>query len=313
MALPVHAARHARLGREPDSGARRPHDRRPAAQGRDGRRTATGSSTCSTAPTASSCSRSRSSSTTWAKEIGKDGRPIELPNQRPTRRRHADVPGSVRRHQLHVAVVRPADRAVLRDRARDLHDLHVAAAPPAGYKAGDRTMGGSMRPVPSAARRAARDRSTTGDRKWECATTRRPGPACSRRPAASSSPAQRGRLLRRRSRTGKELWRYQLGHPLYAAPTTYMIDGRQYVVMPARHDADGVRAAAMTSRLKHVEAGNTKTSRLRGFARCIPTVSNTRYGIDRAVLPTTASHRSAEKSRNAGAACLGGALPVVPT
>ena len=29
VALPVHAARHARLGRERDSGARRPHDRRP--------------------------------------------------------------------------------------------------------------------------------------------------------------------------------------------------------------------------------------------------------------------------------------------
>ena len=40
-------------------------------------------------------------------------------------------------------------------------------------------------------------------------------------------------LLAADSQTGKELWRYQTGAPIYAPPTTYMIDGRQYVVMPA--------------------------------------------------------------------------------
>jgi alcohol dehydrogenase (cytochrome c) len=35
------------------------------------------------------------------------------------------------------------------------------------------------------------------------------------------------------SKSGQELWRYQTGAPIYAPPTTYMIDGRQYVVMPA--------------------------------------------------------------------------------
>jgi len=35
------------------------------------------------------------------------------------------------------------------------------------------------------------------------------------------------------ARSGKNLWHYQTGSALYAAPTTYMLDGRQYVLMPS--------------------------------------------------------------------------------
>jgi alcohol dehydrogenase (cytochrome c) len=43
------------------------------------------------------------------------------------------------------------------------------------------------------------------------------------------------------SRTGKDLWHFQLGSSpdsfqsglgIYAPPTTYMLEGRQYVVLP---------------------------------------------------------------------------------
>ncbi len=63
VALPVHAARHARLGRSELAGAYRHGDWRQDAQGRSCTPTATASSMCSTAPPASSCAR-RSSSTT---------------------------------------------------------------------------------------------------------------------------------------------------------------------------------------------------------------------------------------------------------
>jgi alcohol dehydrogenase (cytochrome c) len=33
--------------------------------------------------------------------------------------------------------------------------------------------------------------------------------------------------------TGKNLWRFQMGSPVFAAPMSYMLDGRQYVVIPA--------------------------------------------------------------------------------
>ena len=36
------------------------------------------------------------------------------------------------------------------------------------------------------------------------------------------------------SRTGKLLWRYRTGSPIHgAAATTYMLDGRQYVLIPS--------------------------------------------------------------------------------
>ena len=43
-----------------------------------------------------------------------------------------------------------------------------------------------------------------------------------------------GNLLALDSRSGKLLWRYQMGAPLHGtSPTTYMVDGRQYVAIAA--------------------------------------------------------------------------------
>ena len=36
------------------------------------------------------------------------------------------------------------------------------------------------------------------------------------------------------ARTGKQLWSYRTGSPIWgAAPMTYMLDGRQYVLIPS--------------------------------------------------------------------------------
>src|SRR5207245_6927767 len=43
-----------------------------------------------------------------------------------------------------------------------------------------------------------------------------------------------GNLLALDSRNGKLLWRYQMGAPMHGtSPTTYMVDGRQYLLVPA--------------------------------------------------------------------------------
>jgi alcohol dehydrogenase (cytochrome c) len=34
-------------------------------------------------------------------------------------------------------------------------------------------------------------------------------------------------------RTGQDLWHYQMGGPVFASANTYMLDGRQYVLIPA--------------------------------------------------------------------------------
>ena len=43
-----------------------------------------------------------------------------------------------------------------------------------------------------------------------------------------------GNLLALDSRSGKLLWRYQMGATLHGtSPTTYMIDGRQHLLVPS--------------------------------------------------------------------------------
>ena len=38
------------------------------------------------------------------------------------------------------------------------------------------------------------------------------------------------------SQTGKKLWQYQTGAAIYAPPTSYAIDGRQFVLIPSGAD-----------------------------------------------------------------------------
>ena len=43
-----------------------------------------------------------------------------------------------------------------------------------------------------------------------------------------------GNIMAFESRTGKNLWHYQLGYPMRStAGTTYMVDGRQYLLVPS--------------------------------------------------------------------------------
>jgi alcohol dehydrogenase (cytochrome c) len=42
-----------------------------------------------------------------------------------------------------------------------------------------------------------------------------------------------GNFLAFEAKTGKNVYRYQLGAPVYAAPVTFMLDGKQYVALGA--------------------------------------------------------------------------------
>jgi ZIP family zinc transporter len=54
-----------------------------------------------------------------------------------------------------------------------------------------------------------------------------------------------GNIMAFESRTGKNLWHYQLGFPMRStAGTTYMLDGRQYLLVPAAGTAGGGRGGA---------------------------------------------------------------------
>ena len=45
-----------------------------------------------------------------------------------------------------------------------------------------------------------------------------------------------GNLVALDSRTGKDLWHFYTGHPLYASPMTFQVNGRQYVTIAAESD-----------------------------------------------------------------------------
>jgi alcohol dehydrogenase (cytochrome c) len=118
--------------------------------------------------------------------------------------------------------------------ARETCMTFTAQAPPEGYKAGDRTMGGTLRAADRGYGALRAIDPGTGERKWEL---RHPtlswAGVLSTAGGVVFSGDSEGDVFAADSRTGKELWRYQVGAPLYAAPSTYMMDARQYVVVPA--------------------------------------------------------------------------------
>ena len=76
---------------------------------------------------------------------------------------------------------------------------------------------------------------TTGERKWEFKFL---SPSTSGILTTASgllfSGDADGNLLALDSRSGKLLWRYQMGATLHGtSPTTYMIDGRQHLLVPS--------------------------------------------------------------------------------
>jgi alcohol dehydrogenase (cytochrome c) len=172
---------------------------------------------------------------TWAREIGADGRPIELPDQRPTPKGTMTCPDLFGGTNFMSPSFDPAT-GLLYVSARETCQIYFSEAPPAGYKAGDRTMGGRVTrapdTTPSGALRAIDP--ITGERKWEIT---HPTPSWAGVLTTAGgvvfSGDNEGYVIAADSRSGKELWRYQTGAPIYAPPTTYAIDGRQYVVMPA--------------------------------------------------------------------------------
>ena len=59
------------------------------------------------------------------------------------------------------------------------------------------------------------------------------GPRLRQESAAGVFAGSSGNFMAFDARTGKNLWHYQTGSALYAGAVTYMLDGRQYVLMPS--------------------------------------------------------------------------------
>ena len=170
--------------------------------------------------------------TTWAVEVDAKGRPIELPNQRPTREGVLTCPDLAGGGSFTSPSFDPT-LGLFFVSARETCQIYVSAAPPENYALGDNAMGGTSRNRGGTGALRAIDPITLA-RKWEVPYG---GPSYSGVLSTASGLVfagdHAGTLMAVNSRTGDVLWRYPFGAPFYAAPTTFMIDGRQMLVMPA--------------------------------------------------------------------------------
>jgi alcohol dehydrogenase (cytochrome c) len=101
---------------------------------------------------------------------------------------------------------------------------------------GDRTMGGTVRPStdPKSWGALRAIDPATGQRKWE---VRYDGAGWAGVLSTASglvfSADNEGTFMAVDAATGRVLYRYNTGAPIYAAPTTFTVDGRQYVAVGA--------------------------------------------------------------------------------
>jgi len=174
--------------------------------------------------------------TTWAKEVDKDGRPILLAGHMPSETGTVTCPDITGGTNFWQPSYDPSTRTFFVN-AREACMTFYSWKPE--YKEGERFTGGAGQRVPGSespvygALRAIDP--ATGDRKWEF---RYLSPSTAGLLTTASglifSGDNDGNLLALDSHNGKLLWRYQMGANMHGtSPITYMLDGRQHVLVPA--------------------------------------------------------------------------------
>ena len=174
--------------------------------------------------------------TTWAKEIGRDGRPVLLPGHTPDEKGEVTCPDITGGTNFWPPSFDPSTRTFFVN-AREACMTYYAWKPE--YKAGRaihrRRRPARAEPTMPGVRRAARHRSR--DRRAEVGVP--VSESVDRGPADDGVGPDLQRRRRRqpagaRLARGKLLWRYQMGATMHGtSPITYMLDGRQHVLVPA--------------------------------------------------------------------------------
>jgi alcohol dehydrogenase (cytochrome c) len=168
---------------------------------------------------------------TWAKEIDAAGRPVVLPGSEPTAEGTLTCPDLFGGTNFMSPSFDPA-----------LGLFFVTARETCGifrnreqeYVEGERYEAGSMRRSGEAYGAVRALDPQTGEQRWEFRTEKPSfaGVMSTATGLAFSGDAD-GRVFALDSRSGKSLWEYQMGSPIYAASITYMLDGRQHVLIGA--------------------------------------------------------------------------------
>jgi alcohol dehydrogenase (cytochrome c) len=170
--------------------------------------------------------------TTWATQIGNNGKPIELPDQRPTPQGTLTCPDLYGGTNFNSPSFSP-QTGLFYVSARETCMTFRSAPPPNDYKNGDRTMGGQATFMPGSGALRAID-PATGAIKWEVKEDSSPwaGVLTTAGGVVFSGDTD-GNFFAADARTGAKLFNYGTGAAIYGPPTTYTIEGRQYVLMPS--------------------------------------------------------------------------------
>jgi alcohol dehydrogenase (cytochrome c) len=171
----------------------------------------------------------------WASGVGPDGRPVLRPGQVPDEKGSTTCPDITGGTNFNPPSYDPTLRLFFVN-AREVCATYYGWQQ--DHKAGQVYTGGSQAKAsgqdkPFGAIRAIDP--VTGDRKWEF---RYANPTLAGLLSTASglvfSGDDGGNLIALDARTGKLLWGFQMGSALWGTgPTTYMVDGRQYVLVPA--------------------------------------------------------------------------------
>jgi alcohol dehydrogenase (cytochrome c) len=172
--------------------------------------------------------------TTWAKQIDEQGRPIVLPNTIPNEQGANVCPATAGATNFMTPSFNPQLGLLFvtaREGCMTFYAWKVDYVPGDSFRGGagvaaDSPGGtyGALRAIDAA----------TGEVRWEFKyTTPTSAGVTSTASGLVFAGDSEGNFIAFDGRTGKDLWHYQTGAAIFASANTYMLDGRQYVLIPA--------------------------------------------------------------------------------
>jgi alcohol dehydrogenase (cytochrome c) len=178
-------------------------------------------------------SAKRFANVTWAKEIGRDGRPVVTTGSRPTLEGTRVCPGALGATNWFSPSYSPKTGLFY---VSTSEECDIFSGAPQRYHAGHDFIGSIY--VPAKGERSVGAIEAidpfTGEKKWKFPHTSPPnGGVLSTAGGLVFAGNSEGNFISFDALTGKPLWHVQLGAAVYSSPITFAVDGNQYVVIPA--------------------------------------------------------------------------------
>jgi alcohol dehydrogenase (cytochrome c) len=166
---------------------------------------------------------------TWAKGLDSNGRPIQLPNTEPTAEGTYTCPDLFGATNFMTPSFNP-ELGLFFVTAREVCGTYFNKEQE--FVEGQRYEAGGMRRSDPGYGAVRAIDPKTGERKWEFRTERASlAGTLSTAGGLVFGGDMDGNFFAINARTGQRLWNYSTGAAIYAAPITYSIDGKQYVLL----------------------------------------------------------------------------------